>query len=232
MFSFKQFDVHDEACAMKVGTDGVLLGAWADVEGDSSILDVGTGSGLVALMVAQRNAKALITALDIEPGAVCQAVENVERSGWAGRISVVEGDVRSYSSEQKFDHIVSNPPYFADALHSPDSARTMARHTSSLSFDELVASAIRLLRAEGRLSVVLPTEAASVFRRVAFGRLHLTRLMDVATRCGDEPKRTLMEFRATAATPMPRCRQMTIHAADGSYTEQYRRLTEEFYLKF
>ena len=232
MFRFKQFEVGDEACAMKVGTDGVLLGAWVDVASDKDILDVGTGSGLVALMVAQRNSEAAITALDIEAGAVRQAMANVACSPWSKRISVIEGDVRCFTSEKQFDHIISNPPYFADALLSPDVARSMARHTSSLSFEELVASAVRLLSAEGRLSVVLPADGAAAFRRVAFGYLHLTRLMDVATREDDAPKRTLMEFRLTNATPMPRCERMSIHAVDGAYTEQYRRLTEEFYLKF
>lgn len=232
MFSFKQFDVRDERSAMKVGTDGVLLGAWADVATDCRILDIGTGSGIISLMVAQRNADAQIVGLDIDAGAVADARDNARRSPWSGRIEVVQSDIALYETAEKFDHIVSNPPYFNSSLHSPSAERTTARHTSSLDFRMLVESACRLLREGGRLSVVLPTDEARRFRFVAFGRLHLRRLTDVATKEGSAPQRTLMEFELTSSTPMPRCSMLTIHTADGSYSEDYQRLTNDFYLKF
>ena len=131
---------------MKIGTDGVLLGAWADVEGDVRILDVGTGTGLVALMLAQRNHDAQIVGFDISGDAAMEARDNFAQSPWAERLEACEGDVCSFSSDIKFDHIVSNPPYFVDSLHSPNLQRTRARHTSSLSFDDLVLAAQRLLR--------------------------------------------------------------------------------------
>lgn len=215
---------------MKIGTDGVLLGAWADIESDSRILDVGTGTGLIALMLAQRNASADIVGVDISHEAVDEARDNFLNSPWAKRLSVTEGDVCSFESNEKFDHIVSNPPYFVDSLHSPDSLRTMARHTSSLKFEDLVTSAVRLLRPGGRLSVILPTECAMQFRFAAFGRLWLCRQLNVVTKAGDSPRRTLMEFCLSDKPLMPSVATLIMRHRDSSYTEEYRRLTEDFYI--
>lgn len=232
MFRFKQFEIGDERSAMKIGTDGVLLGAWVDIDNDSTILDVGTGTGLVALMCAQRNSKATIEGIDIVEDAVMEAQQNIDSSPWNERIAITHSDIRSYAPATRYDHIVSNPPFFLSSLHSPDAARTTARHTTTLTYNDLVTVAERLLRPEGRLSVVLPTDCAMQFRYVAFERLWLRRITDVVTREGEAPKRTLMEFQLTAAPLMPRHNTLTIHHADGSYTEQYRCLTEEFYLNF
>lgn len=232
MFRFKQFEIRDELSAMKIGTDGVLLGAWADVGEATTILDVGTGTGLVALMAAQRNKRAIIEGIDIVEAAAAEARQNVASSPWSGRITILHSDIRHYATDKRYDHIVSNPPFFLSALHSPDVARTTARHTTTLTYDNLVTAAERLLRPNGILSVVLPTDCAMQFRRVAFERLWLKRITDVVTREGEVPKRTLMEFKLTAAPLMPRHNTLTIHHANGSYTEQYRRLTEEFYLNF
>ena len=230
MFRFKQFTVCDERSAMKIGTDGVLLGAWADVEGDDRILDVGTGTGLIALMLAQRNASAEIVGVDISHEAIDEARDNFARSPWTTRLSASLCDVCSYESADKFDHIVSNPPYFVDSLHSPDKLRTMARHTSSLKFEDLVASAVRLLKSEGRLSVILPTECAMQFRFVAFGRLWLHRQTDVVTKEGDTPRRTLMEFCLTDKPLMPAITTLTMRHKDSTYTDEYRHLTADFYI--
>ena len=224
MFQFKQFAVCDELCAMKVGTDGVLLGAWADVEGDRRILDLGTGSGLIALMLAQRNAEAEIVALDIDEDATIQAQHNFSLSPWRKRLSVVNSNITDYNSERKFTHIVSNPPYFVDSLHSPNAARTAARHSSSLPFSDIVLAAERLLEWGGRLSVILPSDVAALFRREAFERLWLSRQLDIVTKPGDEPRRTMMEFVLCTEPRMPRCDTMLM----GS--EEAIRLTQDFYL--
>ena len=215
---------------MKIGTDGVLLGAWADIEGDSRILDVGTGTGLIALMLAQRNASAEIVGVDISHEAIEEARDNFLNSPWAKRLSVTEGDVCSFESNEKFDHIVSNPPYFVDSLHSPDSLRTMARHTSSLKFEDLVTSAVRLLRPGGRLSVILPAECAMQFRFAAFGRLWLRRQLNVVTKAGDTPRRTLMEFCLSDKPLMPSVATLTMRHSDSTYTDEYRHLTGDFYI--
>lgn len=232
MFRFKQFEVRDELSAMKVGTDGVLLGAWASVEGSRRILDVGTGTGLIALMVAQRSPEARVVAIDICSDAVAEASLNIERSPWSGRIEAHVADVREYESLEKYDHIVSNPPYFVEGNASPDVARATARHTATLGFGDLVATAERVLEDGGKLSVVLPVEAAAALRREAFGRLWLSRQLDVASREGDAPRRVLMEFCRVAEPLMPKVESIAIHDREGGYSHKYRQLTEEFYLKF
>ena len=232
MFRFKQFEIVDEHCAMKVGTDGVLIGAWADVVSSRRILDVGAGTALISLMVAQRSPEARVTAIEIDEVAIVDAQSNVANSPWSERIEVVCGDIRTYQTQRCFDHIVSNPPYFLNSLHSPDAARTTARHAATLAYDELIGAAERLLVEGGMLSVVLPTECAARFRREAYGRLWLARLEDVVTCEGEQPKRTLMEFRRVAKPLMPRCSTMTIYGRGGKYSDEYRLLTEEFYLGF
>ncbi|MBR5206506.1 MAG: methyltransferase [Alistipes sp.] len=232
MFRFRGFEVRDELCAMKVGTDGVLIGAWARVEDASTILDVGTGSGLIALMAAQRNTQARIMAIDIDSEAVAQARINADNSPWSERIVTERVDVTQWSTELRFDHIVSNPPYFVDALHCPDAQRNMARHTITLDFEALVASACRLLNANGRLSVILPTDGAASFRRAAFEKLWLTRQCDIAIKEGEEPRRTMMEFMLCDTPQMPRCSRLTMHDRSGGYSEEYRALTSAFYLNF
>ena len=217
---------------MKVGTDGVLLGAWADVESDRTILDVGTGSGIVALMALQRNPHADVVALDIDSAAVAQARSNADATPWHDRVVCVCSDVAEYESDRSFDHIVSNPPYFVESTHSPNSQRDRARNAESLPFEVLVSSTERLLRHGGRLTVVLPTESASLFRRVAFERLWLSRLCSVHTVEGDLPKRVLMEFVLSDKPLMPRCTELVIQYRGGDYTAKYMALTKDFYLNF
>ena len=232
MFNFKKFSVNDALCAMKVGTDGVLIGAWADVEGAKHILDMGTGSGLIALMVAQRNEEAHIEAIDIDEGAVLQARNNIEASPWRERIVVAHSDANSYTSSQRFDHIVSNPPFFTTTLLSPDERRAMARHCSTLTYDDIVTAAERMLMPGGRLSLILPTSEAAQFRRVAFERLWLSRETTVLTRKGDQPKRTMMEFVLCNEPLMPCVDTLEIYDDGGVYSDKYRQLTKEYYLKF
>ena len=232
MFQFKHFEIDDELSAMKIGTDGVLLGAWVDVRDARSILDVGTGTGLVAIMCAQRNATARVHGIDIVEDAATEAQQNMSRTAWHDRLSAEHADLRSYNPDVRYDHIVSNPPFFLTSLHSPDTVRAMARHADTLPYADLIAAAERLLMPGGRLSVVLPTECAAAFRRVAFERLWLSRITDVVTREGEAPKRTLMEFQLSDRPLMPCADSLTIQAKDGSFAPEYRHLTEEFYLNF
>ncbi len=232
MFHFKRFSVDDTLCAMKVGTDGVLLGAWADVRSARHILDIGTGSGLISLMIAQRCDDAVIEAIDIDEGAVVQARINVEASPWAERITVSCADAKSYAPTHKFDHIVTNPPFFNTALQSPDERRALARHSASLGYADIVATAERLLNHGGRLSLILPADEASHFRREAFNHLWLRRETSILSRDGEAPKRTMMEFVLCDEPLMPSVDTIAIRTKDGAYSDEYRRLTEEYYLKF
>ena len=161
VFIFKEFAVKQDACAMKVGTDGVLLGAWA--RGGSRVLDIGTGTGLIALMMAQRFPEAEIEAIDIAEAACLQAKENVANSVFARRVRVVRAALQQYVGPKSFDCIVSNPPFFVDSLHNPDALRSMARHTSTLSYRELFAGVGRLLVPEGRFSAIIPADCRSRF---------------------------------------------------------------------
>lgn len=174
-FTFKQFHIDHSRCAMKVGTDGTLLGAWATLPTDGSILDIGTGTGLIAIMAAQRSFGSKITAIDIDEDCVLQARENVSASPWHDRIEVIHSALLDFSPAQKFDCIISNPPYFIDSQLSPDAARSTARHTATLPFDELVSGVKRLLADDGHFSLILPPPEMERFRSAARGELFTTR---------------------------------------------------------
>lgn len=233
-FEFKQFTVRQDRCAMKVGTDGTLLGAWAEVpqsNGHLRILDIGTGTGLIALMMAQRFTEAQVTAIDIDPDAVAQARENVEASPFSSRIRVLEGDVSDMTDDAVFDAVVCNPPYFVNSLECPDDQRTTARHTVSLTYQTLMESAFRLLSETGIFSVVIPTECRPQLEAEA----HLTgffpsRLCLVRTTPRKSPKRCLMEFRKR---PVSEYVQSTgvIETLPQTRSQWYQQLTKDFYLK-
>lgn len=231
---------------MKVGTDGVLLGAWARVGHCKRILDVGTGTGLVALMAAQRS-EAQIVGIDLDTDAVAQAAENAAASPWGERIRIVEIDVRTmadtatadlgrllqptgHDCQRSFDAILCNPPYFENSLKCPDAARTMARHTDTLSFDELARSASRLLAPDGELSVVIPHDRATdmTVSAACYG-LFATRQTSVAHVEGGKPKRILMAFSRQGAAHSPET--LYIQNKQRQYTPEYIRLVEDFYLK-
>ena len=227
-FSFKQFTVYHDRCAMKVGTDGVLLGAWADVVSARNILDIGTGTGLISLMMAQR-CNARIRAVDKDADAVEQARGNVAASPWQDRIEVELQDICHFTSETLFDVIVSNPPYFTDSLKCPERQRNIARHTDLLDFDKLAESAARLLHSEGVFSVIIPADGKESFLMAAtrYG-LHLSHQTFIHTKPGSEPKRVLLAFKFS----VDKCviDDLTIELSRHVYSEEYIALTKEFYL--
>ena len=215
---------------MKVGTDGVLLGAWApECTAGGRILDIGTGTGVMAIMAAQRNPSARIVGVEIDEMSALQARENAEASPWADRVEIVNADIRSYEAAAPFDLVISNPPYFVDSLKSPDSGRTTARHTVSLDFGELMSAVERLLAPDGLFAVIVPAEAASMV--VASGRLALRRRCDVRSKPSAGPIRTMMEF-AAGYCGAPEFSELTIGDGKGGYTAEYVALTRDFYLKF
>lgn len=230
-FRFKQFVVRQEKCAMKVGTDGVLLGAWAAVPQEGKILDLGTGTGLVALMLAQRSA-ASVVAVDISEEACEQAAENVAESPWPDRIQVIHQDakVMGENYEGVFDCVVSNPPYFKENVKCPGQLRNTARHTDELNFRQLACSSSMLLKENGTLSVVLPADAAHEFIAEASAqRLSLSRQTWIHTKPGAQPKRVLMTF-VKGHVASAEIVNMTIHEADHSFSEAYKSLTSAYYL--
>ncbi len=219
MFRFKQFTVEQQLCAMKVGTDGVLLGAWAN--GGPRVLDVGTGTGVVALMMAQRYPEAQVTALDIDEGAVRQAKLNVAHSPFAVRVTVLQERVQEH--EGQYDAVVSNPPFFIDSLAAPDAQRHMARHADTLSYAELMQAAWRLLREDGEMSVVVPFD----YRRrmedeATFVGFFPSRVCAVKTVERKPARRFLLAFRKHPCE----CVYETMTIGD----EAYLRMTGDFYL--
>lgn len=232
-FRFKQFTIRHQASAMKVGIDGVLLGAWASVADSKTILDIGTGSGLIALMLAQR-CTATIDAIDIDPGACLEATENVRLSPWPGRVQVLNTALQTFypSGALKYDAIVSNPPYFQHSFPSPDTARTLARHDSSLPLNDLFLHSARLLRPLGLLSVILPAEADTTAHSLARNNgLYPVRITFIKPNSYLPPKRMLAEYRTVPGQFLPEV--ILIETSQRhSYSEAYKALTRDFYLKF
>lgn len=230
-FSFKQFTIHHDRCAMKVGTDGVLLGAWANVSAARHILDIGTGTGLIALMMAQRNPDARIIGIDIDEGAVEQARENIANSPWKDRVEAALQNVCTYRPSMSFDVIVSNPPYFVNSLKCPDNQRNTARHTDSLDFESLISSASRLLSSEGTFSVIIPTDGMEAFLTIALRHgLHLSRRTWVHTKPDADPKRVLLALGKSAEKDCTE-NHLVIELSRHVYSAEYTALTREFYLK-
>jgi tRNA1Val (adenine37-N6)-methyltransferase len=227
-FKFKQFTVYHDLCAMKVGTDGVLLGAWVDCENCSSILDVGTGSGLIALMTAQRS-HAQIDALDIDAEACRQALVNAEKSPFASRIRVMREDFLSFHPGCSYDLIVSNPPYFSSSPENPDSRKATARHNTALSFEALIRQSSLLLKEGGRLAVIVPFEARAAWNSQTLScRLSLLKETVVKSKPNKPPKRILLEYIKGKAEPVTRTE--LVIAQENQYTAEYLALTKDFYL--
>ncbi|MCR5570597.1 MAG: methyltransferase [Paludibacteraceae bacterium] len=231
-FRFKQFNIEQDRCAMKVGTDGVLIGSWCNTTGVKTVLDVGCGTGLIALMVAQRcNGEATITGLEIDQEAAEQAKENVAGSPWSKTVTIIHTSMQDYRPDTTIDLVVSNPPYFTNALKAPDAKRSAARHNDSLSVEDLVHFAKQHLSATGRLSVVLPCEEAKrlVFEGIACG-LYLQRTTSVQTKANKQPKRMLVELGKEKA-PSPQEDTLVLgEGADNKMTTQFKALVRDFYL--
>ncbi len=215
---------------MKVGTDGVLLGAWFPMESGFSVLDVGTGTGLVAIMAAQRGAGS-VTAVEIDPEASQQASENASNSPWSDRIVVQCADFAHFTAGFRFDCIVCNPPYFRDSLRCPDQGRNTARHNDSLSYETLVRCSAPLLAPDGLLCVVLPFDAVGEFTKCAsaFG-LNLCHETDVVTAPGKQPKRSLLAY--GFGSQGLRKDVLAMCGPDGKETSDYIELVRDFYLKY
>lgn len=238
-FRFKRFGVNQEGCAMKVGTDGVLLGAWCRMRPeDKLILDMGTGTGVIALMLAQRTEAfgSVVEAVEIDGPSCLKAQENFSASDWADRIRLHCVAVQEFARESpsaRFDHIISNPPYFVDSLNSPDAARNAARHTASLSHKDIILSCCKLLAPDGLLSLILPpVEGEKMIETAVEHGSHLSRLMRVMSTPQSSPKRLLLEF-SQRSTDMQELPPLTIEdAGAGTFSEEYRALTRDFYLNF
>ena len=233
-FTFKQFHIDHSKCAMKVGTDGTLIGAWASIPYEQcAILDIGTGTGLIAIMAAQRAPQAQVVGIDIDSDCIEQARENVAASPWSERISIIHSALQEFTSTKAFDVIISNPPYFVDSLLSPDDKRSTARHTTTLSFNDLCDGVLRLLAQDGTFALILPPAEAERFLSVAHGRLFLTRRCDVWSTPDSGIKRVMMELQKQPPKELPQIEKLIIEdSGPMGYSAEYRQLTRDFYLKF
>ena len=251
-FQFKQFYVRHDRCAMKVGTDGVLLGAWTPVLNQQSpitnqqspfrVLDIGTGSGLIALMLAQRCPSARIDAIDIDVEAVAQAQENFLHSPWSDHLAAYHSSLQDWSipdhrspitNPKTYSLIVSNPPYFRNSLKNPDKGREQARHTDSLSYEELIARSADLLATDGQLALILPAETEKEICQLAQAQsLALTRITRVFSKVSKPARRVLLCFAKLPTSHQSPILEDSLVLEDdhGGRSDAYRLLAQDFYL--
>jgi tRNA1Val (adenine37-N6)-methyltransferase len=230
IFKFKKFSVCDDGATMKVGTDGVLLGAWANPGDAKTILDIGTGSGIIALMIAQRSIpEARIDAIELLEQDSRQAVANVLSSPWREKISIINTSIQNFASPASYDLIISNPPFFSGSLLSPSARRSSVRHDIQLTYDDLISVTIRLLSLNGRLCIILPAGESDSFAQKALARkLFLNRLTRFFTRPGKPQERSLMEF-GFIEIPLIE-NSLTLYHSGARWTDEYTSLTKDFYL--
>ncbi len=229
-FQFKQFTVYQDLAAMKVGTDGVLLGAWANFDKAKNILDIGTGTGLIALMAAQRNSNAQISAIEIDEQAYEQAKYNFEISPWKNRLQAFHTSLQNYKTTQKYDVIISNPPYFDETVQAKDQARQMARNTQSLSLKELLFYSSKLLKNNGQLFLVLPKSKESQLIDLAKSKgLFINHIVDVQGTKDSPIKRILVELSRHQNDYIRS--GLIVEISRHNYTQDYINLTKDFYLK-
>jgi tRNA1Val (adenine37-N6)-methyltransferase len=231
-FIFKQFTVLQDKCSFKVGTDGVLLGACAGIAGVKRILDIGTGTGLIALMLAQRS-DAVITAIEPDRDSFEQACMNIANSKWSNRIDPINTDLQSFDPGNiKFDLIITNPPYFTDSLKNPDPGKASARHNVILNNDEILKGISQLLTDNGRFQTIMPYVEGNIFIAVAqeYG-LYCNNILKIKPLPTSEIRRLIMTFsmyRKKTAEKFLTIEQGKRH----EFTEEYKNLTKDFYLKF
>jgi tRNA1Val (adenine37-N6)-methyltransferase len=233
-FTFKQFFVAHDRCAMKVGTDGVLLGAWVPVDNANKVLDIGCGSGLIAMMIAQRSASdVLIDGVELEPAAAQQANSNVELSPWAARIHIYEQDVHQFAENHahQYDLIVSNPPYFAPAVACRNEARDTARYTGSLTHLALLNCAENLITDDGMFCVVLPHELGVALVRLAGQQGWFIRgQVDVRDRPGKPLHRMLLKLSRQPGDTTHQ--KLDLRRSEEVYSPEFCQLISEFYLNY
>lgn len=227
-FQFKQFLIAQDRCAMKVGTDALLLGAWVNVKDKEHALDIGAGTGILSLMMAQRNSNLKVDAVEIETSAAEQAKENVANSNWSDRISVDHIDLNDFEAEPTFDLIVSNPPYFVTGTVSPNEARSKARQETSLDLNSIFQKAADLSEENALLGLIYPFDQRAALIKTALGKgWFIKRTTEVLDSPEKTPVRILAEFTKKIVIPTP-ASLIIIRNSDNSYHEDYVALTKEF----
>ncbi len=233
IFRFKQFDINQEGCAMKVNTDGVLLGGLASQRQPVGILDIGTGTGVIALMLAQRYPDAVIDAVEVDGPAAARAAENFRNTPFAARMSCHHADFVHFNPVRPYDLMVSNPPYFIDSLKNGDEKKAIARHGDVFFFDHLLQKAGQWLSSRGTLQMILPLPTADrVEKKAGEYRLFLVNRIYIRSFADKEPVRTILTLGKQPTDTLPLTEVHTIYAEKGEYTTGYKQLLKDFFLAF
>lgn len=232
-FQFKQFLVDDDGCTLKVGTDGVLLGAWADVSECKNILEIGAGSGVISLMLAQRNKNALVDAVEIDNHSSVKANKNIMCSSWSDRISIYHSSIQEFSKKENlYDLIVCSPPYFRNSMKPQKREDLFSKHDDNLPYEALIAIAYKMLDNLGKFCVILPSSEEIYFKRLASAQgFYISKLLHMLPVIDKPAKRILMQFEKSRK----HISYGTIAILDspaGDYTQEYKDLTKDFYLNF
>lgn len=232
-FKFKQFTINQDKCAMKIGTDGVLLGAWTSIDKNPfSVLDIGSGTGILSLMLAQRSNAEIIDAIEIDDDAYEQCVDNFEQSLWGDRLFCYHASLEEFVEEieDKYDLIICNPPFFSEKYKTENTQRDLARFQDAMPFNHLVESVSKLLSENGILSVIIPFKEGQVFIEFAKkSNLFPNRISHVQGNSTSEIKRSLVEF--SFSKKDLKIENLIIETERHQYTEDYINLTKDFYLK-
>ncbi len=229
-FQFKQFSINDDQSTMKVGTDGVLLGAWCDIRNAKSILDIGSGSGLISLMLAQRT-EALISAIDIDENSVNQGKQNFQNSDWGNQLTAIHSSLKDFtkSENKKFDLIVSNPPFFINALKSPFKNKTRSKHTDELSYQELAHGIANFMASDGRACLILPYTESKFFIDLALiENIYLNKQLIIKPKASRKFNRILMEFSFQKSKLEEK--EIYLREENNEYSEAYKSLCKNYYL--
>lgn len=233
VFKFKQFSVYDNNSSMKVGTDAVLIGAWANTSFAKSILDIGTGCGVIALMMAQ-SSKANIDAIDIDESSISEAKRNVLNSSWPDKIKTIKTSLQDFvkNNDTKYDLIISNPPFFNNSHKPPDSKKKLAKHTDSLPFDVLILSIKKILNLNGSFCLILPYKEFQTFKDIIrIQGLFVNNITFVKPKKSKNTNRVLAEINFYENTEK-KISRLCIRNENNSFTKEYIHLTKEFYPAF
>ncbi|WP_111682320.1 tRNA1(Val) (adenine(37)-N6)-methyltransferase [Winogradskyella tangerina] len=232
-FKFKQFTIHQDRCAMKVGTDGVLLGAWTSISNHPfSVLDIGSGTGILALMIAQRSTAQRIEAIEIDADAYEQCAANFENSAWNDRLFCYHASLLEFVEEvdDHFDLIICNPPFYSEDFKTSDASRDMARFNDAMPFEHLIYAVANLLSDNGLFSVIIPKKEEQGFIELASkGNLYPNRILHIRGNPDSDIKRSLIEF--SFIQTKIETNELVIEEGRHQYTEDYINLTKDFYLK-
>ncbi|GAL88283.1 tRNA1(Val) (adenine(37)-N6)-methyltransferase [Jejuia pallidilutea] len=233
LFQFKQFSVQQDQCAMKIGTDGVLLGAWTSVEHNpSNILDIGAGTGILSLMMAQRSNAEQIEAIEIDDDAFEQCAENFENSPWNDRLFCFHASLLEYieAVDEKFDLIICNPPFYSEDYKTNDASRDLARFSDAMPMEHIIFAVINFLSKKGKFSIVVPfKEEGKYIEEASLIHLFPNRILRVKGNPTSNIKRSLIEFSYQKSDAV--IRELVIENQRHQYTQDYINLTKDFYLK-